>query len=60
MTELSEPGQLTSNEPLGVTLSLTVFVFLTGRGAAVLDLSLGRLALEWIVSVHVSWEIKGD
>jgi hypothetical protein len=51
VTELSEPGQLTSKEPLGVALSLTLFTFFTGSGAAMLDLSLGRLAFEWIVSV---------
>jgi hypothetical protein len=60
VTELREPGQLTSKEPLGVTLSLMASGFLFGNGAAVFYLSLGRLALEWIVSVQVSLDINGD
>lgn len=60
MTELREPGQLISKEPLGVTLSLIVIGFLLGNGAAVFYLSFGRLAFEWFVSVHVSLDINGD
>lgn len=43
-----------------MALSLTLVIFFTGRGAAMFDLSLGRLAFEWMVSVYVSCEINGD